>query len=124
MDDNILVSIKRMLGIEPECKSFDQEITFHINSTLSSLIQLGVTLIRDRIESNTLWDDILDEENYNADLIKDYLFLKVRSMFDPPTTSFLLDALKNNISELEWRIYADAEGGFKEDEIESDGDNE
>lgn len=124
MDDNILVSIKRMLGIEPECKSFDQEITFHINSTLSSLIQLGVTLIRDRIESNTLWDDILDEENYNADLIKDYLFLKVRSMFDPPTTSFLLDALKNNISELEWRIYADAEGGFKEDGNESNGDDD
>ena len=32
--------------------------------------------------------------------------LKVRLLFDPPQSSSVMDAIKSQISELEWRLYA------------------
>ena len=36
--------------------------------------------------------------------VKTYIYLKVRLVFDPPQSSAAMEAIKQNIAELEWRL--------------------
>ena len=105
MDSSILTSIKKLLGIAEEDTSFDQDIIMHINTVFSILAQLGVGPTNGfSIEDDgSIWSDYLGNST-NLELVKSYIYMKVRSMFDPPTSSILADAMNKNISELEWRI--------------------
>lgn len=105
MDSSILTSIKKLLGLSEEDTSFDQDIIMHINTVFNILAQLGVGPANGfSIEDNSaIWSDYLGEAT-NLELIKSYIYMKVRLMFDPPTSSILADAMNKNISELEWRI--------------------
>jgi hypothetical protein len=56
------------------------------------------------IEDDTAtWEDFLTDD-LQLNSVKTYVYLRVRMLFDPPTTSYLLDAAKQQIQELEWRI--------------------
>ena len=105
MDSSILTSIKKLLGIAEEDTSFDQDIIMHINTVFAILAQLGVGPENGfSIEDDgAIWSDYLGNVT-NLELVKSYIYMKVRSMFDPPTSSILADAMNKNISELEWRI--------------------
>ena len=105
MDSSILTSIKKLLGIAEEDTSFDQDIIMHINTVFAILAQLGVGPANGfSIEDDgAIWSDSLGNAT-NLELVKSYIYMKVRSMFDPPTSSILADAMNKNISELEWRI--------------------
>ena len=105
MDSSILTSIKKLLGIAEEDTSFDQDIIMHINTVFAILAQLGVGPANGfSIEDDgAIWNDYLGNVT-NLELVKSYIYMKVRSMFDPPTSSILADAMNKNISELEWRI--------------------
>ena len=105
MDSSILTSIKKLLGIAEEDVSFDQDIIMHINTVFAILAQLGVGPANGfSIEDDgAIWSDYLGNAT-NLELVKSYIYMKVRSMFDPPTNSVLADAMNKNISELEWRI--------------------
>ena len=105
MDSSILTSIKKLLGIAEEDTSFDQDIIMHINTVFAILAQLGVGPANGfSIEDDgAIWSDYLGNVT-NLELVKSYIYMKVRSMFDPPTSSILADAMNKNISELEWRI--------------------
>ena len=105
MDSSILTSIKKLLGIAEEDTSFDQDIIMHINTVFAILAQLGVGPANGfSIEDDgAIWNDYLGNDT-NLELVKSYIYMKVRSMFDPPTSSILADAMNKNISELEWRI--------------------
>lgn len=107
MDSSILTSIKKLLGIAEEDTSFDQDIIMHINTVFAILAQLGVGPVNGfSIEDDgAIWSDYLGNTT-NLELVKSYIYMKVRSMFDPPTSSILADAMNKNISELEWRINA------------------
>ena len=105
MDSSILTSIKKLLGVAEEDTSFDQDIIMHINTVFAILAQLGVGPANGfSIEDDgAIWSDYLGNAA-NLELVKSYIYMKVRSMFDPPTSSILADAMNKNISELEWRI--------------------
>ena len=105
MDSSILTSIKKLLGIAKEDTSFDQDIIMHINTVFAILAQLGVGPANGfSIEDDSaIWEDYLGNAT-NLELVKSYIYMKVRSIFDPPTSSILADAMNKNISELEWRI--------------------
>lgn len=104
MDESILNSIKKLLGPGEEYNHFDQDIIMHINSVFVILYQLGVGLKSFMIEDDSAtWSDYLDDWT-NLNLIKTYIYLKVRLMFDPPSSSSVMEAIKENIRELEWRI--------------------
>ena len=97
----ILIDIKRQLGIDEADNSFDSDILFNINSaftTLSQVADLKYILIKE----STNWSEILDDSLIN--IVKMYLFLKTRIIFDPPNNSTVLDSINKQISELEWRI--------------------
>ena len=110
MEDNtltsILYSIKKLLGIAPSYDAFDNDIILHINSVLMVLNQLGVGpeegyAITGATES---WTDYLGSAFANVELVKSYIYLKVKLMFDPPQSAGAVQAIKEQISEFEWRI--------------------
>lgn len=109
--ESILTSIKKLLGIMEDYSHFDIDIIMHINTVLSmNLRQLGVgpsTGFAIQGAGET-WDDFLGSgEDYEA--VKTYVYLKVRLLFDPPTASNVLEAIKSQIAEYEWRLNVQAE---------------
>lgn len=104
MEDSILKTIKEILGVSDDYDVFDLTIIIHINSVFSILSQLGVGPAESFYieDESTTWDEFFSESDLN--LIRSYVYLKVKMLFDPPTTSFLLDAMNKQISEFESRI--------------------
>lgn len=105
MEQSILNSTKKILGVPEDYTVFDLDIITHINTAFSTLAQLGVGpsagfMINDAEEEWT--DFIVDDFQYNS--VKSYVFLKVRQLFDPPQTSYLISATQKQIEELEWRL--------------------
>ena len=101
----MLTSVKKMLGITEECKDFDPDIIMHINSALMILTQLGVGpeegfYIED---DSSFWDDFVKDIS-KLEAIKTYVYMRVRLMFDPPTSSSAMESTKNIMNELEWRL--------------------
>lgn len=110
--DSILTSIKKLLGIESDYTQFDSDIIIHINTALMALNQLGVGAVTGfKITGSTeTWLNYLGVET-NIEAVKSYIYLKVRLAFDPPSTSFVIEAIERQISEIEWRIVLQMEGG-------------
>ena len=107
---SILQSIKKLLGIDSEDSSFDQDIIMHINTVFATLNQLGVGPEEGfYIEDDyTLWTDFIDE-GAKLESIKPYVYLKVKLMFDPPLSSTVIESINRTINELEWRINISSE---------------
>jgi len=110
--DSILNTIKKMvLGIpinsenSEEQSAFDTDLIIHINTAFSVLTQLGAGpeggfSISD---ANSKWTDFIADKE-GVEMVKSYVYLKVRMAFDPPGNSFALDAMKEASKEYEWRI--------------------
>lgn len=105
MNDSILNSVKKTLGITYEYTHFDTDIIMHINSVFNILTQLGAGPAEGyRIEDgDNMWSEFTDD-NVLLELCKSYVCAKVRMMFDPPTTSSISESMNRIIGELEWRI--------------------
>lgn len=105
MEESILLSTKKVLGLSEEYTAFDLDILTHINAAFSTLDQLGVGPVNgfmiDGPEDE--WTDFGVPPN-QLNLVKTYIYLKVRFLFDPPGTSFLLEAQQKQIQEYEWRL--------------------
>lgn len=119
MEESILNSIKSLLGISNEDTAFDNDILVNINAAFSTLFQVGVG---DKIhyfisDGSKTWTDVFVKEEDLIDLIKLYTYMKVRIVFDPPTNSSVMEALKQQMQELEYRIMlqADPSDYFKTD---------
>lgn len=108
--DSILESTKNMLGIEAEYDAFDTEIISHINSVFMTLNQLGVGP-KDTysIEGYTETWDLFIGDQPEVKAVQSYIYAKVRMLFDPPTISAVMEALKMQIQEFEWRLIVQAE---------------
>ena len=103
----ILSSVKTVLGIPEEDTYFDQTLILHINSVFSILCQIGCGPTAGfMITGPETWDDFLQNDPDREQLVKTYLPLRVRQIFDPPINGTVSQALANQIAELEWRISA------------------
>lgn len=106
MTESILTSIKKLLGIEADYDHFNADLVMHINSVLSILTQLGVgptngfSITGDTEE----WSDFIINDPNNFSLVKSYIYLKVKLLFDPPLSSAATDSINRQISEFEWRL--------------------
>jgi hypothetical protein len=107
MEQSILTSTKKILGLDADYTAFDLDIITHINTAFSTLTQLGVGpaegfMIEDEREK---WDDFIDIDSDNQlNSVKSYVFLRVKQLFDPPQTSYLIDSTERQIEQLEWRL--------------------
>lgn len=111
--DSILLSIKKLLMIDPSYEVYDDDIIMHINTTLSVLTQMGVGKVGGLTisDANNTWDEFIDLSNNDFNTIKSYVYLKVKLLFDPPQNSALIESINNQIKEFEYRLYTCA-GGY------------
>lgn len=110
MEDSILLSIKKLVGISADDNEFDLDILININSIFSTLFQIGVGEQGYSITgSQETWKDLFEDREDLISYIKLYTYIKTRIIFDPPTSSFVLDSLNKQAGELEWRINVQAE---------------
>lgn len=113
--DSILTSIKKMLGIDETYGRFDTDLIININSVFGILNQLGVGpaagfSIRD---DTSTWNDFISttsiQTSASLEMVKTYIYLKVKLVFDPPTVGAVMEATKQQINEYEWRLKTQAE---------------
>ena len=106
MEDSILLSIKKVLGITEECTDFDQDIIMAINTALGILTQIGVGPTDGFfiIDSTSTWSEFIPD-GMKLEIIKSFVHLKVKLLFDTSTlSSATIDSMNKMLSELEWRI--------------------
>lgn len=110
MDDSILESVKDASEVNLDDTVFDEEIKLHINTAFMTLRQLGVGPDTPFIitDDTATWDSFTTDETI-LPMVKSYVTLKVRSLFDPPTSASLETALKETLSEYEWRLNVEAD---------------
>ena len=113
MDTSILNSIKKLLGIDESYTPFDTDIIIHINSILRVLNQLGVGASDFRIaDDEATWSEFLTGEyDINLDDVITYVYLRVRLLFDPPSSGIANESIKQVIDELTWRINVQVDPG-------------
>ena len=122
MDESIFNSIKKMLGLPGDYYAFDTDVLIHINSVFAVLHQVSELLPADfRITGpQEKWRDYIGNAAV-AEFVKTFVYLRVRMLFDPPAGS-VMDALKEQIRELEWRLsIAGNLGDTAEPQSETDG---
>lgn len=116
--ESILTSIKKLLGIEEEYTHFDTDIIMHINSVFADLTQIGVG----PSEGFSISDASSTWNEYTRDIptianVKQYIYLKVKLVFDPPTNSSVLTSYEKTIDRLEWRLNVAVDPNTDESEV-------
>ena len=108
MENSILTSVKKMLGFAEDYTAFDDDILININSVFSTLTQLGIGpsdgfMIED---ATPTWDDYITAGVPDNELnsVRTYVFLKLRLLFDPPSSSYFIASMEKQIAEFEWRL--------------------
>ena len=118
LEEKILSSIKKLLGLNDGVTVFDTDIVIHINTVFANLTQMGVGPQNEEGKNigfkistgNEVWGDFTSNDIL-IENVKTYVYIKVKMVFDPPTSSALIDAYNAQAKELEWRLYTQ-EGGY------------
>lgn len=105
MTNSILITIKKMLGLRPEDAAFDVDIISSINTAFMFLNQLGIgpDIVFNITDSSSVWTDFTTDLSIYSGVVN-YIHLKVKLLFDPPTSTALLDAMTRQVNELESRL--------------------
>lgn len=119
--DSILDSVKSYLGIPLDSNAFDNDVIMSINAIMFVLNQFGIGPSEPFVVENSsqTWSDLLGDEKVGS--VRQYVNMRVRMLFDPPTNNQVMDALKGSIDEFEWRILVDVdESAYKAREVEGE----
>ena len=105
LDESILNSVKKLLGIQEEYEQFDPDIIMHVNSAFMILNQIGAGPEDGFriVDETAVWKDFT-KDKLNLESVKTDIYLRVKLMFDPPLSSIVTESINRMISEFEWRI--------------------
>lgn len=105
MTSTILNDVKKILGLDASYTAFDTDIITHINTVFVVLNGLGIgpTNGFQITDNTTTWDAYIGTD-LNLNSVKTYIALRVQMIFDPPSTSFVIEARNKVIEELEVRL--------------------
>lgn len=123
MVESILETIKKMLGLPKDEVSFDTDILVHINMVFSNLTQMGIG----PEEGFTItgydetWSQFITSDPLKTQQIKSYIYLKVKTVFDPSANSNVAEAFNKTIAELEYRLYVEEENSRHEESLLEEG---
>lgn len=129
--DSILNTVKKMLGLQPDYDAFDVDVLVNINAAFMSLMQIGVGPEEGFVVTgpDETWNDFLEVSQLTElGALQNYVYLKVRTLFDPPTNSSVLESMNKLILEYEWRMNiqvdkgGDNNGARLSDSLRSSGD--
>lgn len=125
MNDSILTSVKKLLGIAEEYEHFDPDLIMHINTVLMGLTQIGLGPANGFViyDKSATWSDLIPKSDaIRVEAVKTYVYLKVKMVFDPPLSSSVAEAINNNIREQEWRISLAVDPHEVKEEVNNDGE--
>lgn len=107
--DSILDSVKKFCGVMPTEAAFDDEILMAINTVMFTLTQFGVGPSSPFVveDSTQTWDELLGSDPIGG--VREYVNIRSRMLFDPPTNTYVKQALEDQAKELEWRIMVDVD---------------
>lgn len=105
VEDSILQSTKKLVGVSEDDDAFDLDIKTAINTAFSTLYQAGVGPLEGYFieDGDNTWSEFIGNKMHIND-VKTYVHLRVRLLFDPPSSSFGLKAVEDQIQELIWRL--------------------
>lgn len=103
--ESILLSVKDFIGPTVDNTDFDTSIIVQINTALSILTQLGVGppegfSVEGEFET---WSDFMKDDP-RLNMVKTFVQLKAKLIFDPPSNSSILESYNQTIKEIESRI--------------------
>lgn len=106
IESSILLSIKKSIVGPPEYTPFDIDLIMHINSQLANLYQLGLNSAKSVVVDgpDQLWTDLIPVGDARLQFVKTYVYARVKMIFDPPTSTAQMQALKDAAAEAEFRI--------------------
>ena len=116
--ESILTSIKKLLGMAEDYTHFDDDVIMHINSVLMILTQMGIGPSEGfSIEgAEEYWTDFVPAP-IRINLVKSYVYLKVKLLFDPPLSGIVIESMNRQIAEYEWRLTMAAENLNFDEEV-------
>lgn len=118
--DSILLTIKKLIGMDENYNAFDVDIIIAINGSFMILNQLGVgpDTPFSITGSEETWRDF-SEAIVQNELVKNYIYLRTKLLFDPPTTGVLHEAIERQIAEFEFRLMVQSKnkGGDEDDTV-------
>ena len=105
MEESILITIKKMLGLAADYTAFDTDIIVFVNSAMMTLQQMAVgDKAGFRITGyDETWSDFIPSDIF-LESVKEYIYLCTKMGFDPPANSFVMEAMKQQKAEYEWRL--------------------
>lgn len=114
MNESILTSVKKLLGIVEDDENFDMDVMIHINTYLNHLNQIGVGVKGFTIQDKTaVWGDFLGDDVSRLQAVKTFVYIKVRLIFDPPNSSYVASELNNAVKEIEFRLNTEVDPGMQ-----------
>lgn len=121
VNESVLNTIKKCLDVDPDNKDFDADILLHINSVLTIMKRLGIIpKTSKRISDDSVtWSQFIPDDSLDVEDIKDYIFLRVKLIFDPPQNQKHTDVLIDTYKEIEFGLMTQNE---IKDGGEEDGD--
>ena len=108
--ENILATVKKLIGVHEDYDVFDDQLLIHINTAIHSVAQIGVESAQKKWVDNTaIWSDIINQTTglTNQEAVKSLIYMKVWLAFDPPRSGYVVEAIKEQINELTFRIYVE-----------------
>lgn len=117
MEESILMTVRRACQVPEWDDGFDKELIVHTNTILMRLNQLGVGPRNGFFITGTeeTWASFLGGAEEEFKMAQSYVTLRVKLLFDPPTSSFVLESMNKQIAEFEWLLNVQAEGAFDDD---------
>lgn len=108
--DSILTTIKNLMGIPESATEFDGAIIIYINREINVLRQLGVGPNEGyRVTSaEQTWADYIGDDP-RLDPVKDAIHMRTKILFDSPQSAIVLECLKEQLKEAEWRLSMEKE---------------
>lgn len=121
--ESILESMKKLIGIDKDYGAFDIDLIVAINGVFTILNQLGVGPEKEFSITgpDETWLDFFGVTDAIS-LVKPYMYLKTKLIFDPPSTGVLHEAMERQIQEFEWRLAIQADPASKPDDGEDPGE--
>ena len=114
----ILELIRKLVGAGDSASPFDTDLLMHINSVFFILSQMGVGPTAGFVATeDSEWTEFL-QGSTKLELVKSYVYLKVRLLFDPPSSATVLASMERQITEYESRLMVAADPELV---IESEG---
>lgn len=110
VEQSILLSTKKILGLDADNDAFDLDVITHVNTAFFTLNQLGLGPAEGfMIEGDAeVWNDFT-AGIINLNAVKTYIYLCVRLAFDPPGTAHHIRAAEDQKTELEHRLRTERE---------------